>query len=85
MLYQDRVCCVGRRPTCAVLPPLEHENERARTALALYVRRIVREIEARLPPPGGLDMLVFTAGIGSEERELRRRVLCSPAGWARES
>lgn len=45
-----------------------------RAALALYVRRIVREIGALAAVLGGLDLLVFTAGIGEHNAEIRRRV-----------
>ncbi|HWH84024.1 MAG TPA: acetate/propionate family kinase [Burkholderiaceae bacterium] len=57
---------------------LEHEqgDERVRLALEMYVRRIVREIGALTAALGGLDMLVFTAGIGEHNAEIRRRV-CS--------
>lgn len=61
-----------------VLLPLEHgsseEAARARDALALYVRRIVREIGALVAVLGGLDLLVFTAGVGEHSSEIRRRV-----------
>ncbi len=55
---------------------LEHEagNERARDALALYVHRIVRETGALATLLGGLDMLVFTAGIGEHSAPIRARV-----------
>lgn len=55
---------------------LEHEaeNERARDALALYVHRIVRETGALAALLGGLDMLVFTAGIGEHSAPIRARV-----------
>lgn len=53
---------------------VEHDNPRAFDALALYVRRIVREIGALAAVLGGLDMLVFTAGIGEHNDELRRRI-----------
>ena len=55
---------------------LEHEagNERVQAALALYVRRIVREIGAMAAVLGGLDMLVFTAGIGEHNATLRERI-----------
>ncbi len=82
MLYQDSglLGVSGVSPDPRVLLPLEHENERVRTALALYVRRIVREIGALAAVLGGLDMLVFTAGIGENNAELRRRV-CVQLGW----
>lgn len=59
---------------------VEHENdpgetgERARLALALYVRRIVREIGALVAVLGGLDLLVFTAGNGEHNAFLRERI-----------
>ena len=49
-------------------------NERIEAALALYVRRIVREIGALVAVLGGLDMLVFTAGIGEHNAVIRERV-----------
>ena len=49
-------------------------GERARIALALYVRRIVREIGAMAAVLGGLDMLVFTAGVGEHNAFIRERV-----------
>lgn len=49
-------------------------------ALALYVRRIVREIGALTAALGGLDMLVFTAGIGEHNAVIRERV-CASLGW----
>ncbi|HRO60801.1 MAG TPA: acetate/propionate family kinase [Burkholderiaceae bacterium] len=56
------------------LLPREAGDERVQAALALYVRRIVREIGALTAALGGLDMLVFTAGIGEHNAEIRDRV-----------
>ena len=59
---------------------VQHESdagepgERARLALALYVRRIVREIGALAAVLGGLDLLVFTAGVGEHNAFVRERV-----------
>ena len=55
-------------------------GERVRAALALYVRRIVREIGALVAVLGGLDLLVFTAGVGEHSAEIRRRV-CHDLGF----
>lgn len=52
----------------------EAGNARIAAALALYVRRIVREIGALVAVLGGLDMLVFTAGIGEHNAAIRERV-----------
>jgi acetate kinase len=49
-------------------------GERARIALQLYVRRIVREIGALAAVLGGLDLLVFTAGVGEHNAFVRERV-----------
>ncbi|AMP00130.1 acetate kinase [Collimonas arenae] len=49
-------------------------GDRVRAALDLYVRRIVREIGALAAVLGGLDLLVFTAGIGEHSAEIRSRV-----------
>ena len=65
---------------------VRHENdpgdagERARLALALYIRRIVREIGALVAVLGGLDLLVFTAGIGENCAFVRERV-CRDLGF----
>ena len=56
------------------------EGERVRAALALYVRRIVKEIGALVAVLGGLDMLVFTAGVGEHSVEIRKRV-CAGLGF----
>ncbi|BAW80714.1 acetate kinase [Candidatus Nitrosoglobus terrae] len=65
---------------------VQHENdpseqgERARLALALYIRRIVREIGALTAVLGGLDLLVFTAGIGEHNAFVRERI-CRELVW----
>jgi len=55
-------------------------GERVRAALALYVRRIVREIGALASVLGGLDLLVFTAGVGEHNAAIRERV-CRDLAW----
>ena len=55
-------------------------GERARMALELFVRRIVREIGSLAAALGGLDLLVFTAGIGEHSAEIRARV-CANLDW----
>ncbi|HEY0956902.1 MAG TPA: acetate/propionate family kinase [Roseateles sp.] len=55
-------------------------GERARLALDLYVRRIVREIGALTAVLGGLDLLVFTAGVGEHCAFIRTRV-CAGLAW----
>ena len=55
-------------------------GERARIALSLYVRRIVREIGALVAVLGGMDLLVFTAGVGEHNDFVRERV-CADLGF----
>ena len=62
------------------LLPLEAHNPRVKAALDLYVRRIVREIGALTAALGGLDMLVFTAGIGEHNADMRARI-CRELGF----
>jgi acetate kinase len=70
----------GISPDPRDLLAVEARAPRARLALDLYVRRIVREIGALTAVLGGLDMLVFTAGIGEHSVELRRRI-CEGLAW----
>jgi acetate kinase len=58
----------------------ESTEPRAVAALALYCRRFVHEFGAMVAALGGLDMLVFTAGIGEHSAEMRAR-LCAPLAF----
>jgi acetate kinase len=49
-------------------------------AVDLFVYRICREIGALVATLGGLDGLVFTAGIGEHSPEIRRQV-CEGSRW----
>src|SRR5205823_2460120 len=60
---------------------LETSNEPgAKAAIDLYVYRIGRELGSLAAALGGLDAIVFTAGIGENSRSLRARV-CTDAAW----
>ncbi len=59
---------------------LASDEPRARLAVDLFVYRIRREIGALVALLGGLDALVFTAGIGENAAAIRARV-CRDAGW----
>ena len=52
----------------------------AKAAIDLYVYRIGRELGSLAGALGGLDAIVFTAGIGENSRSLRERV-CRDAVW----
>jgi acetate kinase len=59
---------------------LESEEPGAKLALDLYVYRIGRELGSLAAALGGLDALVFTAGIGENAVSIRERV-CRSAAW----
>jgi acetate kinase len=60
---------------------LEASNEPdAKAAIDLYVYRIARELGSLAAALGGLDAIVFTAGIGENSRSVRESV-CRQAGW----
>src|SRR4029453_9545380 len=52
----------------------------AKRAIDLFVYRIGRELGSLVAALGGLDAIVFTAGIGENSRSLRERV-CKDAAW----
>jgi acetate kinase len=82
LLYRDSglLGVSGLSSSPQVLLEAEATNPRARAALELYVRRIVREIGALTAVLGGLDMLAFTAGVGEHSAVLRERI-CGALGW----
>jgi acetate kinase len=49
-------------------------NPDARLAVDIYVHRIVKTIGAMAATLGGIDALVFTAGVGERAVEIRKRV-----------
>jgi acetate kinase len=59
---------------------LESEAPEAAEAVALFVQRAARAIGALAAALAGLDTLVFTAGIGENSPEIRRR-LCEASAW----
>ncbi len=59
---------------------LESSDPRAKLALDLYVYRIGRELGSLAAALGGLDALVFTAGVGENSAVIRERV-CRDAAW----
>jgi acetate kinase len=59
---------------------LSSKEPAARLAVDLYVYRIRRELGALAAVLGGLDAIVFTAGIGENSAEIRARV-CRDAAW----
>lgn len=59
---------------------LASENPQAKLAVDLFLYRIRRELGSLAAALGGLDAIVFTAGIGENAPEIRSRV-CRDAAW----
>lgn len=59
---------------------LASKDDGAKQAVELFVYRISREIGALAAALGGVEGLVFTAGIGEHSPEIRRRV-CETSRW----
>jgi acetate kinase len=59
---------------------LTSRDPHAEQAIDLFVYRVVRELGALVAVLGGLDGLVFTAGIGEHAPAIRRRV-CEKSAW----
>ena len=59
---------------------LASSDERARFAVELFTYRLGRELGSLAAAAGGLDALVFTAGIGEHAPAIRERV-CRDAAW----
>jgi acetate kinase len=53
---------------------LERSDSEARLAIDYFVYRAIKEIGALAAVLGGIDALVFTAGIGENSVEIRRRI-----------
>jgi acetate kinase len=50
-------------------------NERAKLALEMFAYRVKKYIGAYAAAMGGLDLLIFTGGIGENDQETRRKIL----------
>ena len=59
---------------------LASDDPRAKLAIDLYVYRIRRELGSLAAATGGLDAIVFTAGVGENAAPIRARV-CGDAEW----
>lgn len=59
---------------------LATDKPRAKMAIDIFTQRISRELGALAAMLGGLDGLVFTAGIG-EHRSVIREQVCDKAAW----
>jgi acetate kinase len=58
----------------------ESDDPRAEEAIGLFVYRIQRELGSLAAVLGGVDALVFTAGVGENSADIRARI-CNGARW----
>ena len=63
-------------------PARQHASPRRRLAVDYFVYRAAKEIGALAAVLGGIDGLVFTAGIGENSPEIRQRI-CEASRLAR--
>jgi acetate kinase len=80
MLYQESGLLGVSGVSSDMRMLLASAEPRAQLAVDLFVYRIQREIGSLAAALGGLDALVFTAGIGENSAEVRRRVAAG-LGW----
>jgi acetate kinase len=59
---------------------LDRSEPEAQLAVDYFVYRVAKEIGALTAVLGGLDALVFTAGIGENSPEIRQRI-CQASAW----
>ena len=59
---------------------IKNGNERARLTLDMYEHRIIKYIGAYAAEMGGVDIIVFTGGVGENQAALRADV-CRPLGF----
>jgi acetate kinase len=59
---------------------LSSDAPAARLAIDVFAYRAMRELGSLAAALGGLDAVVFTAGIGENQPEVRRRI-CTDAAW----
>ncbi len=59
---------------------LQSREPEAQEAVALFVYRVLRELGSMAAALGGIDALIFSAGIGEHAAEVRAAIL-EQAGW----
>jgi acetate kinase len=59
---------------------IDRSEPEARLAVDYFVYRAAKEIGALTAVLGGIDALVFTAGIGENSPQIRRRI-CEASSW----
>jgi acetate kinase len=60
-----------------ILAPVKRANSRAKLAFDIYVHRLLAGIGAMIAVLGGIDVLVFSAGVGENSAQVRDAA-CKP-------
>jgi acetate kinase len=63
-----------------ILAAIQHGNERAKLAFDIFVHRLQTGIAGMVAALGGVDALVFTAGVGENSSEVRAAA-CANLGF----
>jgi len=63
-----------------ILDAMKQRNARAKLAFDIYIHRLKASIGGMCAVLGGIDALVFTAGVGENSADVRAAV-CSNLGW----
>ena len=63
-----------------LIEAMEEDDEDAKLAIDMYVYQIKKMIGSFLPVLGGIDVLVFTAGVGENVPLIRERI-CDGFGF----
>lgn len=71
----------GRTGNLRVLRQLAASAPDARLAIAIFCRSVAKQIAAMIATLGGIDMLVFSGGIGEHDAETRDTI-CADLAWA---
>jgi acetate kinase len=64
-----------------IIDATKNGNDRAKLAMDIYVHRLQSGIGAMIAVLGGIDALIFTAGVGEHSPEVRTRT-CENLGYA---
>jgi len=64
-----------------ILDAIKNGNDKAKLALDIYVHRLQSGIGAMIAVLGGIDALIFTAGVGEHSPDVRART-CDNLGYA---
>jgi acetate kinase len=70
---EHRSGLLGLAGTADMPEVLDREDDAAKLALDVYVHRLAGGVAAMTASLGGLDVLVFTGGVGERAAEVRRR------------